>query len=161
MRCTLFILSLALVWLSSCSPPKRESATSSTVDSWYRPPSDWTRFRQAKALPDADVTQVSPALMASAEGQLRDAAWVKVTPDRASELAGHPMKAQADSSFFLVRAVFLNRGTGKFSVTLVGSELLVEHGSLGHSSAPMKRQALVVRLPQPPEVVFVSCSMAE
>lgn len=69
--------------------------------------------------------------------------------------------SRAGSSLFLVRAVFLNRDTGGFTVTPVWSDLLVEHGSLGRSAVPMKRQALIVRLPQKPETVFVSCSMAK
>jgi hypothetical protein len=79
----------------------------------------------------------------------------------ASELTGHLLASRADSSLFLVRAVYLNRGTGKFMAVLAGSELLVEHGPLGRSTASMRRQALVVRLPQKPETVFVSCSIAE
>jgi len=57
--------------------------------------------------------------------------------------------------------VYLNRGTGKFIVVPVGNELLVEHGSLGRSAVPMKRQALILRLSQKPETVYVSCSMDE
>lgn len=92
---------------------------------------------------------------------MRNLACVAITTDRASELSGHSVVSRAGRNLFLIRAVFLNRSTGKFKVTAVGSELLVEHGSLGHSAVPMKRQALIVWLPQKPETVFVTCSMDE
>jgi len=97
--------------------------------------------------------------MTTAEEQLRDVTCVEISADRAAELTGHAMPP--GSSLFLVRAVYLNRGTGKFMAVPVGSELLVEHGSLGRSAIPMKRQVLVVRLSQKPETVYVSCSMDE
>ena len=158
MRSTAFILSLALMWLIGCAPSQTHRAWSS-VDSWYHPPSQWTRFRQAQRLPDADIMEVDPDGMVSAEEQLRVLACVEIAPDRATELTGRFIAPRAGSSLFLVRALCLNRGTGKFLVTPIGSELLVEHGSLGHSAVLMKRQALVVRLSQKPETIYASCSM--
>ncbi len=160
MRYSALILSLAVMALLGCSPSRSHQAWSS-ADSWYRPPSEWTRFRLAQGLPDADIVEVARDKLAAAEEQLRDVACVEISPNRASELTGRSITPQAASSIFLVRAVYLNRGTGKFMVIPVGTELLVEHGSLGRSAVPMQRQALVVRLPRQPEAVFVSCSMDE
>ncbi len=131
------------------------------MDSWYHAPSDWTRFHQAQGLPDADIIEVAPDKLAAAVEQLRDIACIEISPNRASELTGRSITPRVGSSLFLVRAVYLNRGTGKFMVVSVGTELLVEHGSLGHSAVPMQRQALVVRLSQQPQTIFVSCSMDE
>jgi hypothetical protein len=99
--------------------------------------------------------------MAAAEEQLHDVASVEISAERATEFTGRPVSPRAGSSLFLVRAVYLNRSTGKFIVVPVGNELLVEHGSLGRSAVPMKRQALILRLSQKPERVYVSCSMDE
>jgi hypothetical protein len=159
MRYLTFVLSLALVFVAGCKEPQTHSVWSS-VDSWYHPPSDWTPFRQAQGLSGSDIIEVSSGHMQAAEEQLSELACAQITPERASDLTGHSITSRAGSSLFLVRAVFFNRG-GKFMVKPVGNELLVEHGSLGHSSVPMKRQALVVRLSQKPERVFVSCSIAE
>ena len=82
-------------------------------------------------------------------------------PNRAAEFTGRAMLPSEGRGLFLVRAVYLNRVTGKFMVVPVGNELLVEHGSLGHSAAPMKRPALVVRLAHEPKTVYISCSMDE
>jgi hypothetical protein len=62
---------------------------------------------------------------------------------------------------YLTRGVYLNRGTGGFSVYILEDQLLVRHGSFGRSAVPMKRQALVLQLEHSPTEVFVTCSMAE
>jgi hypothetical protein len=162
MRNFINILGLSLVFscLCGCIKPQTQQPSTST-DSWFDPPSEWSRFRQAKSLPDSEVSEVAPEHMAAGEEQLLDVACVEITADRAAELTGRAMPPQAGSSLFLVRALYLNRGTGKFMVVPVGSELLVEHGSLGRSAVPMKRQALAVRLSQRPKTVYVSCSMDE
>ena len=153
-----FGLSLATVWLFGCARTQTHQAWSST-DSWFRPPGEWTRFRQAQSLPASDIAEVSSERMAAAEKQLHDAACTEISAERAAELTGRTMPPRAGESLFLVRAVYLNRGTGKFMAVQSGSELLVEHGSLGRSAVAMKRQALVVRLPKKPETVYVSCTM--
>lgn len=62
---------------------------------------------------------------------------------------------------YLTRGLYLNRGTGRFSVYISADQLVVHHGSLGASAVPMKRQALVLQLEQSPAEVFVYCSMAK
>jgi len=160
MRSIAFILGLVLMELVGCAPSQTHRAWSS-ADSWYQPPTEWTRFEETQPLLDDDIIEVSPDHMTAAEEELRDVACVEISPGRASELTGHSTPPRAGRSLFVVRAVYLNRGTGKFIVTPLGTELLVEHGSLGRSAVPMKRQSLVVRLSQRPETVFVSCSMDE
>jgi hypothetical protein len=154
------VLGLLLVGLLSCSQPQAHRAWSS-ADSWFHPPRDWMRFQQAQSLPATDVVEVLPDRLVAAEEQLRDVACVAVSSEQAADLTGQKIEAGAGTSLFLVRAVYLNRATGSFSVVPVSRELLVEHGSLGHSAVPMKRQALVVRLPHKPEVIYVSCGMDE
>ena len=133
----------------------------SSSDSWYHPPRDASRFEQQSSFPDAEIWQVASDRMPAAEERLRDVAGVELSAELAAELTGQPLMPQAGKIFFLVRAVCLNRGTGGFRVTPAESELLVEHGSLGHYAVPMKRQALVVRLSHKPAVIYVSCSMDE
>jgi hypothetical protein len=152
------VLALASVWLLCCKETRKSAAS---TDSWYDPPKDWTRFREARGLPDSDIAEVVAEQSATAEEQLKDIACVEIPEDRAAELTGRPMPAGEGTSLFLVRAVCLNRGTGKFMAVLAGDSLLVKHGSLGRSAVPMKRQPLVLRLPRKPETVYVSCSMAE
>jgi hypothetical protein len=153
-------LILLLVGLLGCTQTQRHRSWSS-ADSWFHPPGDWLRFRQAESLPATNVVEVLPDRLVAAEEQLRDVACVAVSSDRAADLTGQKIEAGAGAALFLVRAVYLSRATGRFSVVPVGRDLLVEHGSLGRSAVPMQRQALVVRLPREPEVVYVSCEMDE
>ena len=62
---------------------------------------------------------------------------------------------------FLVRAVQLNPGTGRFFVRFDGHDLYVVHASLGRRPVPMRRQPLVVGLPVEPANVYVTCGMDE
>jgi hypothetical protein len=162
MRNIAYIIGLGFAFgcLLGCAHTETRQAWSSS-DSWFSPPSEWSRFRQAQSLPSSDIAEVILERIASAEEQLRDCACIEISGDRAAELIGRPMPLPAGRHLFLVRAVYLNRSTGQFMVVPIGSELLVEHGSLGHSAVSMKRQPLVVCLPQKPEKIYVSCSMDE
>jgi len=91
-------------------------------------------------------------------------AEMPVKPLSAGELSNLTgMDAQPDPGmqFYLVRAVYLNEGTGGFHINRVGSQVEVHHTCLGRHAVPMKRAALVVQLGEPPSEVYVTCSMAE
>ena len=60
---------------------------------------------------------------------------------------------------YLVRAAYVNGGTGSFSLQWAGSALIVSHASLGPGGTP-SRSALVACLSQAPSVVFSSLSGA-
>jgi hypothetical protein len=140
-------LGLVLVGLMGC-------------DSWYRPPQVRTRGDE-RPLPDTDVHEVITEKISLAEQELEEVACVEISDESASALAGQSVERELGKDLYLVRGVYLNRGTGRFTVTLVGSDLLVHNGSLGHSAVDMKRQALIVSLPHKPNQVFVSCNQAE
>ncbi len=156
-----YVISLSVILGSVLGCDRSEQRTWSSKDSWFHPPDEPSRFQEAKRLPDADIAEVAPDRIAAAEGQLRDVACVEISAHRATELTGRSTSPPAGRILFLVRGVYLNRGTGKFMVFQVGSALLVAHGSLGHSAVPMQRQPLVVTLSRKPDIVYVSCSMDE
>jgi hypothetical protein len=62
---------------------------------------------------------------------------------------------------YLVRGLYLNEGTGAFSVCFRDTTLWVAHGSLGSHAVPMKRRPLVVFLEHAPTKVYVSVSITE
>jgi hypothetical protein len=156
--CALSLLVVYSVWAGENRVP-----WTSVDKSWYHPPQsdDFARFRKAAPLPDSAVIEVTPAQLARAEKVLRQAPSIGISSQRASAFVGRNVESVDGQRWYLIRAVCLNRGTGAFSVTQLGHDVLVEHGSLGRSAVPMQRQALVVRLPERPGVVFTSCSMAE
>ena len=120
-----------------------------SADSWYRAPEPTVNWDE---LTDADVYEVAANKTADADEQLRDVSCVELPKERAAEFAGQDVESTDGNSLYLVRGLYLNRS---------GSDLLVQHGSLGHSAVEMKRQALIVLLPRKPDEVFVTCSMAE
>ena len=60
---------------------------------------------------------------------------------------------------YLVRAVYINGGTGGFSVSRVGTSLVISHGSLGHNYGA-HRSALVVCLTFQPTDVYIEAGTA-
>ncbi len=86
---------------------------------------------------------------------------LEISAEKAGYFLCKEYNAPPGTKPFLVRAVFLNRGTGAFSAYFTADSLKVEHGSLGKSAVPMKRQALVVSLERLPKEVFVDCDMCE
>lgn len=140
----------------------RESSSEwTTKDSWYRPATTDPYIEKANELPDKEVYKVTSVMLPKAEAMLKQKSLVQLSTAQAKGFVGGNLKAVSGKIPFLVRAVYLNEGTGKFMVYQRGKCLWVTHGSLGHSAVPMKRQVLVVFLKVRPTQVFVDCSMAE
>ena len=152
-------LLLAGATLYGCTSDRRAWTTQ---DSWYNaPPPETPRRGEWEQLDRARIHEVLESRELQAEELLQDVSIVEVTAEQAAELIGATLPDQPDTQPYLTRGVYLNGGTGSFSVYLLEDQLLVHHGSLGHRAVPMKRQALVLQLEQEPQDVFVTCSMAE
>ncbi len=109
----------------------------------------------------ARIHEVRASNLAAAAKLLDTASWIELNPETARDLTGQPLPDSPPTKFYLVRAVYLNRGTGKFYIRTTNGYLWVAHGCLGARPVPMKRQPLVVQLEHPPKDVYVSCSMAQ
>ena len=149
-------LGLVLVPLIGCDDNKAWR----TSDSWYRPPQIRPRGDE-HPLPNTAVHEVISAKISLAEQKLAEVSCIEISDESASAFAGRSIEREEGKDLYLLRGVCLNRGTGKFRITLVGRDLLVHHGSLGRSAVDMKRQPLIVSLRQKLDQVFVSCSLAE
>lgn len=138
----------------------RDDRAASSVDSWYNPPPPKTYpLTGWKVLDFKQLHQVAADQQAAAEKLLETTAALEITPQQAADLTGQPLPAIPGIKPYLTRGVYLNRGG--FSVYWRNDQLLISHASMGHNPVPMKRQALVLQLAQPPAEVFVTCSMAE
>ncbi|MCL4297934.1 MAG: hypothetical protein KJ077_19480 [Anaerolineae bacterium] len=138
----------------------RDDRAATTTDSWYNPPpakiyplTGW------QALDFKRLHQVVAAQQPTAEKLLENTAALEITAQQAADLLGQPLPAVPGTKPYLTRAVYLN--PGGFSVYSRNEQLLISHASMGHSPVPMKRQALILQLAQPPVEIFVTCSMAE
>jgi hypothetical protein len=99
--------------------------------------------------------------MGAAERLLETADAVELSLAEANTMAGRELVPQGSKRPYLVRGVVLNRETGGFRIAVNGNDLLVYHGCLGGSPVPMKRQALIVMLPEKPRRIFVTCGMTQ
>lgn len=150
--CSLFIGLL----LAGC----RDDRTAGSTDSWYNPPpAKIYPLNGWQMLDFKQLHQVVPDQQAAAEKLLETSAALEITTQQAADLVGQPLPDIPGVKPYLTRGLYLN--PGGFSVYLRNDRLLISHASMGHSQVPMKRQALVLQLAQPPAEVFVTCSMAE
>jgi hypothetical protein len=139
-----------LLLLAGCREPRFHE------DAWYRPP---TREVSAECGSASSLSFHEVPLGDDLAKRLDQAAWVEVSDAEVGTLLGEAPPA-AGLRHFVVRALYLQKATGGYSVKACGGRLLVHHGSLGHHAVPMRRAALLVELEEPPAEVFVSCSLA-
>jgi hypothetical protein len=144
--------------LAGCGPGGRAWISE---DAWHNPLPAETSLAEWDRLPRDRIYEVIEGKIAEAESLLEDVSSVALTDQEASDFIGGPLPAVAGTSPHLVRALFLIRATGSFSVAFLEGQVSVHHGSLGGSPARMNRQPLVLQLDQPPETVYVSVSMAK
>ncbi len=133
----------------------------STQDSWYKTPTSGIDWSHEERFVEVKFQEVTGATEPKAESLLKQKSIVQLSLAQARTFTGNQFKPTKAKRPYLVRAVYLNKETGGFSVFLDGNKLIVSHDSLGHSAVPMKRQALVVSLSAQPSQVFVTCGMAE
>jgi hypothetical protein len=154
----LFTCILLSGMLISCSQQRAGAAE----DLWYKPPpSESPLYWTWPELDRTRIHEVTESKEPDAERLLQDASIVELTDQEAVELIGKALADAPGTKPYLTRGLYLNRGTGRFSVYVLEDQLVVHHGSLGSSAVPMKRQALVLQLEQSPAEVFVTCSMAK
>ncbi len=121
--------------------------------------------------PDSLLERAAKDADAQAEKREKESqmpAFAGDTADRMKELASEHRQTAAKTRGlkgklkpYLVRGLYLNEGTGAFSVYVRDTTLWVVHGSLGKHAVPMKRRPLVVFLEHVPTKVYVSVRMAE
>jgi hypothetical protein len=99
-----------------------------------------------------------------AESLLEAAAFIALTENQASELAGEfSFPAATKAKPFLIRAVGPNSGTaGVFEIyTRENGDVSVRGVALSDHDVPIERRPLVAWLDQPPHELYVSFSVAK
>jgi hypothetical protein len=101
--------------------------------------------------------EVSASRLASAEWALTDVSFLR---EKEPDYCGRPdFKCALPSKTFLIRAEYVNGGTGSFGLAWAGSALVVSHSSLG-GGGPPSRSVLVACLDQVPTAVYGHLSTA-
>lgn len=152
------IILLSFILISSgCATSNRSAWT--TKDSWYSYPDK--RISAAWEFEEIAFSEVKYKYEADAIKLLESSQIHEISKEKMLEFAQTPLKYNKNMNFYLVRALYLNKGTGGFSVSAQGNQLWVSHGSLGHSAVPMSRTALVIALKEKPQDIYITCSMDE
>lgn len=157
MKVIRYIILISLFLFIACIGYERKAWT--VKDTWYNAPMenglvpwDWKENK---------IYEVKPELQNEAQSLLNEKQITQITLDQVNYFSGKELKNIAAYDFYLIRGVFLNEGTGYFSVYSKEKQVWVYHGSLGHSPVPMKRKALIVVLDEMPDIIFVTCMMDE
>ncbi|MCI4569477.1 hypothetical protein [Lysobacter sp. CFH 32150] len=144
----LLLALLSFPALAASSAPWLKPAPAS-VGTW----ANWTE------LPASSFFEVPASKLSTAEHWLAKAPFL---PQEQNDIAyfGRPdFKCSPPAKPYLLRAAYINGGTGSFALYWSGSALIVSHGSLGPGGAPSK-SALVVCLSKAPTAVYSSLSSA-
>ncbi len=128
---------------------------------WLNPPSEGAFPDGAThAIQASDVYEVVASKnYVPVVRDLKDRAYVKLTPDSAVYFTGHYFQCPKGKTPYLVRAVYGHGGTGKYSVMRFGRKVLIDHGSLGRTDAANK-SALLVNLDFEPEAIYTVVHIA-
>jgi hypothetical protein len=129
------------------------------VNTWFNPTGHEADFRR---LDEARIHPVNSSHELWAEAILANVSFAEITAEQAEQCTGGTLPSIPGTKPYIVRGVYLNRGTGQFEIRVwPNNNIEVFHGCLGDHPVPMKRQVLVLQLENPPNQVFVSCRMIE
>lgn len=148
------ILGVLLFIVAAC---RNDDRAWSSADSWFNPPPEKTNTRNWTAVQNTFVHPIVPDKMKMVDSLLCSQQFVEVSDSDASSLICSPLTIPPHYKTYLIRAVFLGNPKNGFSVQISQDSVLVVHGSLGHTSAPMMRYGLIVLLQQKPSIVFHMC----
>lgn len=131
------------------------------------PPKAWLEPVPASVLARHDWVEVAPSSffevsaskLYTAEVWLADVSFLEQAQSGVAYFGRADFTCPATTKPYLVRAVYINGGTGSFSLEWAGSSLIVSHVSLGPGGTP-SRSALMACLSQAPSAVFSSLSGA-
>lgn len=132
-------------------------------DPWYQdvPPClPYTWGKAWNAVNRDNVLSVVPEKAAYAVNLLEHQEWARLPDDECGAFSGR-VSPGSGLHAYLVRAVYLNKGTGCYAVYVYDGYVHVSHGCLGRRALPMKREPLIVLLAADPVRVYSTCSMAE
>lgn len=109
--------------------------------------------REWQEIPGSSFFEISASRLAAAEAWLANTAAIVQEPSVFAYFGRADFKCTESTSPYLIRASYVNGGSGKFGLHWASSALVVSHASLGHTSRPF-RSALVACLPKLPAAVF-------
>jgi hypothetical protein len=136
-------------------------AVSATEAKWLQPmPSESSNWHAWKSISADDFFEVPASRLGAAESYLRDRPAVAQDLSSLAYFGRPSFACPAQGKIFLVRALYIQGGTGVFSLSWAGSALVVSHAGLGSAVTP-QHSALVACLSSEPSTVYAAVSAAQ
>lgn len=136
---------------------ERRDLTAQALDSWIKVP-ELESFRKSKEIREgAFMPVINSELSDVINKKLKFVDFTNITRDEMRRLLSSQIQCKENESLFLVRAV--RNGYGHFSVNVSGSDVYVNHNSLGQS-VNIEKSALVICLEQDIGKLYVIASVA-
>jgi len=127
---------------------------------WLEPvPSSVSNGHDWAEIAKGSFFEVPASKLDTAEAWLVDTSFLVQAQNDLAYFGRPDFTCPAATKPYLVRAAYINGGTGSFSLQWAGSALIVSHASLGQGDTP-SRSALVACLSHAPSIVFSSLSGA-
>jgi hypothetical protein len=145
------IIALAVAVAASADLPDARS--------WLTPPLA-VSVNAVTPIPDSDTCEVVASKLISALVALTKEQIVPLDAATASYYVGACARPEPGKTFYLVRAIYGQGATGRFSALRLGDDLLIKHGSLARTETYTKT-ALVLDLPFAPKRLVVTASIAK
>ena len=136
------------------------SVASAPTDPWLeRVPESKGTWQQWTEVPKASFFEVPASKLPTAEVWLKNSSYLAQENSGVTYFGRPDFSCVLPAKAYLIRAAYINGGTGEFALYWAESALVVLHGSLGPLNPP-SRSALVVCLSRAPTAVFSSLSTA-
>lgn len=121
--------------------------------SWLEPPTNLGSWSDWEEIPESHYFEVTASKLGAAQHRLTDAQFVPQEINAVKYFGGRSFRCENPAKAYLVRAIYMNGGTGRFTLYSAKSSLIVTHQSLGHAR-PLHQTALVACLTQAPTAVY-------
>ena len=136
------------------------SAAAGQAETWLqRVPESAGTWNTWTPIPNDSFFEVPASKLPTAESWLSEAPYSVQEQSGVSYFGRPDFVCTLPAKTYLIRAAYINGGTGEFGLYWAGSALVVSHGALGPSRPPSKT-ALIVCLSKAPTAIFSSLSTA-
>lgn len=140
--------------------PLAVAGAPSATDWLPRVPESAGTWRDWQEISEREFFEVPASRLGAVEARLSEVPYLLQEPSDMGYFGRAGFKCSAPERPYLVRALYVNGGTGRFDLMWTkGSALVVAHASLG-PGGPAIRSAIITCLPHEPSAIFSSISGA-
>ena len=122
-------------------------------EAWLETPANLGSWRDWEEVAPSHYFEVPASKLEAARHDLSASPFLPQGPDEITYFGGGSFRCEDPARAYLVRAVYMNGGTGRYTLYWAKSSLIVSHQSLGHAS-PLHPSALIACLARAPTAVY-------